>query len=200
MVKTNAKSKPDSIPTKLGMPASSLSMKPPSTARTLHSNDKTTSKSINNLINQNEQVLQNQEDTVQVLTKLLDELRAQNATQQEVINKLILEKSMKTKSRTHINEREVSSHRSTTPHVELVGSKPIIEEVHSPKTMPPKSNYDMLLKEDKLLKFSYFDGNKNPDALLTWLRTFETYFKGKLVPDKNQIRFIVLHFTGEVNV
>ena len=78
MVKTNTKSKLDTIPTKLGMLASSLSMKPTSTARTLRSNDKTTSKSNNNLINQNEQVLQDQGDTVQVLTKLLDELRAQN--------------------------------------------------------------------------------------------------------------------------
>ena len=76
MVKTNAKSKLDTIPTKSGMPASSLSMKPPSTARTLFSNDKTTSKSNNNLINQNEQVLQDQGDMVQLLTKLLDELRA----------------------------------------------------------------------------------------------------------------------------
>ena len=58
----------------------------------------------------------------------------------------------------------------------------------------------MLLKEDKLLKFSYFDGKKDPDALLAWLWTFETYFDEKLVPDKNQIRFVVLHFTGEVNV
>ena len=72
MVKTNTKSEPDTIPTKLGMPASSLSMKPPSTTRTLRSNDKTTSKSKNNLINQNEQVLQDQEDMVQVLTKLID--------------------------------------------------------------------------------------------------------------------------------
>ena len=58
----------------------------------------------------------------------------------------------------------------------------------------------MLLKEDKLLKFTYFDGKKNPNALLAWLRTFESYFDGKIIPNKNQIRFGILHFIGETNV
>jgi len=94
MVKTNAKGKPDSISTKLGMPTSSLSMKVPSAVRTLRSSkEKNTSKSTNNQMNINEPPPPHQEEetTIGKLTHILDELRAQNAKQQEVINKLILE-------------------------------------------------------------------------------------------------------------
>jgi hypothetical protein len=58
--------------------------------------------------------------------------------------------------------------------VELVDLRPIIEEVPSPNlAIPPKSNYDLLLKEDRLLKFTYFDGKKDPGALLSWIRTLK---------------------------
>ena len=151
MVKMNSKGKAKTIPTNLGMPTSSLSMQPPSIVRTLRSSkDKNTSKSTNNQMNENEQVppLHREEDTLGKLTNLIDELRAQNAKQQEVINNLILERSIRTKSKTHVSEREVSSHRSTTLRENIVGSKPIIEEVHSPIiTSPPKRNYDMLLRK-----------------------------------------------------
>jgi len=60
MLKTNVKCEPETIATNLMMSMSSLNMKPPSTARVLCSNDKTKSKSTNNILNQNEQVLHNQ--------------------------------------------------------------------------------------------------------------------------------------------
>ena len=124
-----------------------------------------------------------------------------NTKQWEMINNLILERSNRTKSKTHVSERELSSQRSSNPRVELVDSRPIIEEVPSPKlAIPPKSNDDLLLKEDKLLKFTYFNGKKDPKALLSWIRTFKTYFEGKTLPDRIQIRFVVLHFIGDANI
>ena len=158
MVKTNMKGRTYSIPSKVGMPTSSLNMKVPSSMRKLRSkndNINHTSKSPMNEMNNNEQPPPHEEEetTIGKLTKILEDLRQKNANKQELVNNMIQERLNKTKTLTHISEREVSSHRSTTPVVELKNSQPVIEEVHSPKTLvnPPKSNYGMLLKKDKLL-------------------------------------------------
>lgn len=54
----------------------------------------------------------------------------------------------------------------------------------------------MFLKEDKLLKLSYFNGKKDHDAILTWLKNVETYSMVSLswIP----IKFASLYSTSQV--
>ena len=79
MVKTNARRKTDSIPTKIGMPASSLSKKVPPTIRSRRSSkekSRDASKS-NNKITIDETPPQEEETTIAKLNHILDELHAQ---------------------------------------------------------------------------------------------------------------------------
>lgn len=91
MVKSNARGKTDSIPTKIGMLASSLSNKVQPTIRSLRSSkekSRDASKSTNKITIDEPPPHHPQEEETMIakLNHILDELRAQNAKQQEMIN------------------------------------------------------------------------------------------------------------------